>query len=140
MFDRYSKIQQEQAEGNEEGFTLIELLIVIVVLGILAAVTVFALSGVTGTSLTAACNADAKSVSVAQEAFRAQSASTYAGATTTTGGVTQLVAAGYLRSAPGNTGKYKIDTGSNGLVQVTNVKTTVVQLDYDNNPGICNGL
>ena len=46
----------------EPGFTLIELLIVIVVLGILAATVIFALSGVTGQSATAACQSDGKSL------------------------------------------------------------------------------
>ena len=35
-------IERLQAKRNEEGFTLIELLIVIIVLGILAAIVVFA--------------------------------------------------------------------------------------------------
>ena len=53
----------------ESGFTLIELLIVIVVLGILAATVVFALSGVTSQSATAACQSDAKSYEVAVSAY-----------------------------------------------------------------------
>ena len=48
MFEKYREIQARKADENDEsGFTLIELLIVIVVLGILAAVVVFALE-VTG--------------------------------------------------------------------------------------------
>ena len=72
MFDRYHMIQKARAEGNEGGFTLIELLIVIVVLGILAGVTVFALGSVTSQSAQSACKADAKSVEVGVEAFKAQ--------------------------------------------------------------------
>lgn len=53
----------------ESGFTLIELLVVIVVLGILAATVVFALSGVTGQSAAAACNSDAKTIDVAVQAY-----------------------------------------------------------------------
>jgi prepilin-type N-terminal cleavage/methylation domain-containing protein len=53
----------------ESGFTLIELLIVIVVLGILAATVIFALTGVTGQSATAACQSDAKTYEVAVAAY-----------------------------------------------------------------------
>jgi general secretion pathway protein G len=56
-------------ELAEKGFTLIELLIVIVVLGILAATVVFALTGVTGQSAQAACNSDAKTIETAVQAF-----------------------------------------------------------------------
>jgi len=53
----------------ESGFTLIELLVVIVVLGILAATVVFALTGVTGQSAQAACNSDAKTIEIAVQAY-----------------------------------------------------------------------
>jgi prepilin-type N-terminal cleavage/methylation domain-containing protein len=53
----------------EAGFTLIELLVVIVVLGILAATVVFALTGVTGQSAQAACHSDAATLEVAVQAY-----------------------------------------------------------------------
>jgi prepilin-type N-terminal cleavage/methylation domain-containing protein len=53
----------------EKGFTLIELLIVIVVLGILAATVIFALTGVTNESAQAACASDAKTYEVAAAAY-----------------------------------------------------------------------
>ena len=56
---------------TEVGFTLIELLIVIVVLGILAAIVVFSLTGVTGQSKPAACTSDAKTVEMAIDAYYA---------------------------------------------------------------------
>ena len=59
----------EEVQSDEDGFTLVELLIVVVVLGILAAVTVFGLSGTTSTSYKSACNSDARSVEVATEAY-----------------------------------------------------------------------
>ena len=74
MFERHREIMERRksGEGSESGFTLIELLIVIVVLGILAAIVVFSLTGVTGQSKQAACTTDAKSVEIAADAYQAQ--------------------------------------------------------------------
>ncbi|MEY2958304.1 MAG: hypothetical protein RLZZ01_872 [Actinomycetota bacterium] len=63
---------------RDEGFTLIELLIVIVILGILAAVVVFAVGGITDRGNDSACAADKKTLEVAVEAYYAQ-ASAYPG-------------------------------------------------------------
>ena len=60
---------------QDEGFTLIELLIVIVILGILAAVVVFAVGGISDQGDASACQADRKTLEVAIEAFRAQEGS-----------------------------------------------------------------
>jgi general secretion pathway protein G len=57
---------------SDRGFTLIELLIVIVILGVLAGIVVFAVGGITDTGDEAACKADIKTVTTAVEAFRAQ--------------------------------------------------------------------
>jgi prepilin-type N-terminal cleavage/methylation domain-containing protein len=75
LFERYGDMQSRRhdEETTEQGFTLIELLIVIVVLGILAAIVIFSLSGVTGNSAVAACNSDAKTVETAVAAYNAQS-------------------------------------------------------------------
>ena len=60
---------------RDEGFTLIELLIVIVILGILAAVVVFAVGGITDRGNDSACAADRKTLEVAVEAYYAQTRS-----------------------------------------------------------------
>jgi type II secretion system protein G len=57
---------------KDKGFTLIELLIVIVILGILATVVVFAVAGITDKGKASACKADVKTVEVAVEAYYAQ--------------------------------------------------------------------
>ena len=62
----------EVAETKQDkGFTLVELLIVIVILGILATVTVFAVTGITNKGKTSACQADAKTIQTAEEAYSA---------------------------------------------------------------------
>ena len=71
MMQYYKSLQERKAETGDEGFTLIELLIVIVVLGILAAVVVFALGSVTGNAQAAACQADAKTVETGVSAYNA---------------------------------------------------------------------
>ena len=96
MIRTYQRIQRRRAAGEiEGGFTLIELLIVIVVLGILAAIVVFALGGVTGKSTAAACQSDAKTVGIGVSALMAENptvtgtgqlnAGTVAGDTSTVG-------------------------------------------------------
>ena len=102
---------------GEDGFTLIELLIVIIVLGILAAIVVFALNGVTSQSAVAACNSDAKTVSIAVSADEAQNP----GATPTT--LNALVTGGYLKSVPTNP-NYAILLDPSGNVMVALVTGT----------------
>jgi prepilin-type N-terminal cleavage/methylation domain-containing protein len=101
---------------DQLGFTLIELLIVIVVLGILAAVVVFALSGTGAQSASAACNADAKTVDVAVAAYDAQTG--YSGSGTTPPAPTAaLLVPTYLRSFP-SSNLYTIGLTSTGVVTV----------------------
>ena len=68
---------QSNEEWNEKslgakGFTLIELLVVIVILGILAAVVVFAVSGIQDKGKASACKVEARTVKTAVEAYNAQ--------------------------------------------------------------------
>ena len=72
MISTYQRLQRQRDAGEIDGFTLIELLIVIVVLGILAAVVIFALGGITGKSAVASCQADGATISTALAAFNAQ--------------------------------------------------------------------
>jgi general secretion pathway protein G len=57
---------------QEEGFTLIELMIVIVILGVLAGIVIFAVGGIQDTGNLAACKSDVKTVDVAVEAYQAK--------------------------------------------------------------------
>jgi type II secretion system protein G len=64
--------QLRAARRKESGFTLIELLIVIVILGVLAAIVVFSVQGITDRGKTSACKADVETVTTAAEAYYAQ--------------------------------------------------------------------
>jgi prepilin-type N-terminal cleavage/methylation domain-containing protein len=80
---------------QDKGFTLVELLIVIVILGILATVTVFAVTGITDKGKTSACQADAKTLETAEEAYAANTGSYTADEAT-------LVSAGLLHDVSAN--------------------------------------
>jgi prepilin-type N-terminal cleavage/methylation domain-containing protein len=77
-------IQKKRA--GEGGFTLVELLIVIVILGILAAIVVLAIGGLQGTAKTANCNAGTKTIESAEDAYFAQNNAYGTGAQLWSGG------------------------------------------------------
>ena len=56
----------------EQGFTLIELLVVIAILGILAAVVVFSVNGITDRGKSSACKTEVSTVQTAVEAYYAK--------------------------------------------------------------------
>src|SRR5436305_7757553 len=57
---------------QEEGFTLIELMIVIVILGVLAGIVLFAVGGITDRGATAACKTDLSTIQTGVEAYYAK--------------------------------------------------------------------
>jgi general secretion pathway protein G len=88
--DMYNRLRDRLDAGRQDGFTLIELLIVIVILGILAGIVVFAVGGINDRGQASACKADRKTLEVAEEANYAKNGSYAAEAT--------LVSNGFLRS------------------------------------------
>ena len=109
-----------EARRNESGFTLIELLIVIVILGVLAGIVVFAVSGINDTSKASACKSDYKNVEIAAESAYAQSNPHAYPAT-----IAALVSGGFLREAPSTTNGYTItyDGAPTGAVHATGACT-----------------
>ena len=86
---------------NQNGFTLIELLIVIVILGVLSGIVVFAVANFNGDGVVAACKANVKNIETASEAYYAK-----------TGGYAATIQAmkdaKYLKDVPNTGGKYTI--------------------------------
>jgi general secretion pathway protein G len=70
MHSRLYQLREDRK--SESGFTLIELLIVIVILGILAAIVVFSVRGIQDRGEESACKTELKTVETAVEAFYAK--------------------------------------------------------------------
>jgi prepilin-type N-terminal cleavage/methylation domain-containing protein len=130
-------LQRMVAKRNEGGFTLIELLIVIIILAILAAIVVFAVGSTNTNAIASSCNADAKSVETAMEAYRAQVGSYPAPASASSvlltsqnvsvNGVNETVGP-WLKEWP-STNNYTISVDTAGNVLVNNNTFTGAQTD-----------
>lgn len=93
--------------SQDDGFTLIELLIVIIILGILAAIVVFGVSTFRDDANEKACKADRKSVEVAAQAYLAKTGNAATA-------YTDLVPA-YLKTTPAGTYGTKSFTFAQGV-------------------------
>ena len=70
-------MKQYMEERDEKGFTLIELLIAIVVVGILTAVAIVGIAGLTDKGQSAACSASVDAVKAAQAVYYANNDGTW---------------------------------------------------------------
>ena len=93
-------MRRRLAGAGEDAFTLIELLIVIIILGVLAAVVIFGVSTFKGDAVEKACKSDRKQVDTAASSYLLKNG-------TTAASTAALVAAGLLRSYP-NAPDYQI--------------------------------
>jgi prepilin-type N-terminal cleavage/methylation domain-containing protein len=117
--------------SSADGFTLVELLIVIVVLGILAGIVVFGVARFRTDATAAACKADVATVSVAADAYDAQTGSYPTG-------VDQLVSGKYLKSAP--TGTYTFDAATKTVSRAPACGTAAASGTFTGVNGTCVGL
>jgi len=140
-------LQRMVAKRNEGGFTLIELLIVIIILAVLAAIVVFAVGTTTQNAVAASCNADAKSVETAMEAYKAQTGSYPSSVTmlttqqtTTVNGITETVGP-WLKASPG-TSHYSISIDTTGGIYILPPTggSPASSNNFDVTPSICNSF
>jgi type II secretion system protein G len=144
-------LQRMVAKRDQGGFTLIELLIVIIILAILAAIVVFAVGSTNTNAIASSCNADAKSVETALEAYKAQIGSypaagnlslLLAGPTqTTVNGVAESVGP-WLKELPASN-NYSITADGSGNVSVASIpngNASVYDGTAPNSPNPCNAL
>ena len=87
---------------SDRGFTLTELLITIIILGVLAAIVVFAVGAFSNDGKAVACQTDKKNVEVAVEAYTAKNSGAFPPS------IAALVTAGYLKEPPSTTNGYTI--------------------------------
>lgn len=88
---------------QDKGFTLVELLIVIVILGILATVTVFAVRGITQRSQENACDVEKRALDTAVEAYFVDNNQVFPTS------LAQLASGGYVKTVP--TGVWDVSGG-----------------------------
>jgi general secretion pathway protein G len=147
----HERRERRVATGNGSGFTLIELLVIVVVLGVLASVVMVALSSEAASTAQAACNADAKTVELAVEAFHNNPMNTAAGGQFPAVGATGQVqltdpasdsyGGPYMRTWPSNPGHYAIslDGTVKGQVDVTPAGSVTPQ-NYDGATNPCTSV
>lgn len=97
---------------NDNGFTLIELLIVIVILGILAAIVAFSVRGIIDRGGASACKAEVKTVATAEEANYAKNGSYASLADLVTNGFLRTGTPEYVASANAGTGALTMVAGA----------------------------
>jgi prepilin-type N-terminal cleavage/methylation domain-containing protein len=109
---------------HESGFTLVEILVIIVVLGILAAVVLYAVGGITGKSARAACQADGATVSSAISDLNNEHPNIFVATAVTSPASAENLLVGsayggpYISSWPSNSPHYAFSVSTTGVLMV----------------------
>ena len=113
---KHLQAREEWSEKSlgAKGFTLIELLVVIVILGILAAVVVFSVRGVTDKGDQSACKTEKRTIATAVEAYGAKN-----GSYPSSGNLTALENEGFLQDTNTITGVSYSWTAAGKVTQST---------------------
>ena len=115
MLERLNKLRDDHK--SDKGFTLIELLIVIIILGVLAAIVVLSVSGITDKGATNACKASVETIDTAAEALIANTPGTPPAIGTIT--LSQLVP-NYMHAVPSKVGGTTV-TGATTIATVDGI-------------------
>jgi len=114
-------------KSTRRAFTLVEILIVVVILGILAAMVVPQFASATGEAQQVATFDQLKKVRSALAIYYLQNASRYPQVTAGDGTWGELVSLGYMREAPVNTW---IGTGNSKVISLGNAPDAGWQADH----------
>ena len=113
-----SRIKSQDKNLLQKGFTLVELLVVIVILGILAAVVVFAVNGITNKSKTSACQIEVRTINTANQAYYAQN-NAFPTGSTAAADITVLTAANLIQGTGASSNYTPLYSSVTGVYSAT---------------------
>ena len=113
-------MQERIRKAKDDGFTLIELLIVIIILGILAAIVVFAIGSTRKDSTQATCRTDVSSIVLAEEAWNTKKGS-YTGTDTDLTGTDGTLKAWPTKNASATDDPLKLTLSASGGVYTVTI-------------------